>query len=271
VIMQAQVLEGVADLLASGLLLVGVKRAKLPFDKQHPYGYGQELYLWTFLSALATFFLSAVASFLLGLKRFYFPLEVDHLVLSIIVLAITVVTNGYAMSLSLKRLKNKNGLGKNCRAFFHPKMIETKTTFISDLMGTSSSVLGLLALLIYQLTGNFQFDSLGAMTIGVVLAVLAFLLLKIAKNLLVGQSASPETEKKIKKIVHSFNQVKKIIKLKTLQLGPNNLLISLDLHLDEELKTEEIETVINQIETKIKETIPQAGDVQIEPESLKNN
>ncbi|MFH1648877.1 MAG: cation transporter, partial [Patescibacteria group bacterium] len=73
VVMVSQALEGLADLLATGLLLLGVKRSKRPSTRKHPFGYGRELYFWTFLAALLTFIITAGASFYLGLKRFLHP------------------------------------------------------------------------------------------------------------------------------------------------------------------------------------------------------
>lgn len=70
VTMLSQALEGGADLLSSGLILIGVKSSKRPADKRHPYGYGRELYFWTFLSGLATFGVTATLSFYLGLRRY---------------------------------------------------------------------------------------------------------------------------------------------------------------------------------------------------------
>ena len=94
--MVAQALEGGADLLSSGLILIGVKMSKRPADKRHPYGYGRELYFWTFVSGLATFGVTATLSFYFGLRRFLSPEPVHHLAAAYAVLLFTVFSNGYA-------------------------------------------------------------------------------------------------------------------------------------------------------------------------------
>lgn len=263
VIMVSQALEGGADLLASSFLLVGVKRARKPRDKKHPFGHGRELYFWTFISALSTFAVTACVSFYLGLKRFLDPQEISNTAWAIAALTIAIATNAYSMSLSLKRLFIKNGIKNFWKVFTNSALIETKTTLILDTMGTIASILGLLGLFLFEITGNTKFDGMGAMGIGITLAVLAIIILKGAKDLLVGQSAPLEVEKKILKITERDPKVKKVLDLRTLQIGPNRLLINIEVHLADELSTDEIEILIDKIENKIKSEIPSASNINI--------
>lgn len=267
VVMLSQALEGAADLLASGLLLLGLRRSKRPADRKHPFGYGREMYFWTFLSALTTFGVTAALSFYFGLQRFLNPQPIEKLYLTYVALTIAIATNGYSFSLSFRRLLGLRGFSKIVEVFRHSALIETKTTFILDLMGTIASVFGLIALLIYGLSGDLRFDGLGAMTIGVTLAFFAFFILKGAKELLVGQSASVQEEEKIRKAALSFHQVQKILDLRTILLGPDKLLVNLEVHLKDELSTDQIETLIDKIEKKIKMQVPQAKYIQIELET----
>lgn len=267
VVMLSQALEGAADLIASGFLLIGVKRSKRPSDKKHPYGYGRELYFWTFLSALVTFLLTAAVSFFVGLKRFLNPEEITHLTLSFAALSLAIITNGYSMSLSFRRLLGKRPQTKIWKAFFYPALIETKTAFVLDLMGTIASILGLVALIIYKLTGDLRFDGLGAMAIGITLAILALFIIRAAKDLLVGQSASVEIEKKIIKAATSFAHVKKVLDLRTLHIGPRRLLVNIEVHLSDKLTTDEIEELIDKIEAQVKKEVPAATNIQIELET----
>jgi len=267
IVMVTQALEGAADLLASSFLVVGVRRAKKPSDRKHPYGYGRELYFWTFLSALATFSITAGASFYLGLKRFLDPEPVSHLAFAYLALVVAVFTNGYSASLSLRRLVGGRPVGKIWSAFFHSALIETKTTFVLDLMGTLASVLGLVALLIYGVSGDARFDGIGAMAIGVTLAILALFIVKSARDLLLGQSASPEVEEKIKKAASLFEHVKQILDLRTLQIGPERVLVNMEVNLTDRLTTDEIELLIDKIEREIKKQVPSAVSIQIELET----
>ncbi len=118
VVILSQALEGAADLLASAFLLVGVRKANKPRDKKHPYGHGRELYFWTFISALSTFTITAGASFYIGFKRFINPEEIKHINWAIFALIFAIITNGYSMSLSYRRLfikRNIKSYGKFSR------------------------------------------------------------------------------------------------------------------------------------------------------------
>ena len=127
-------------------------------------------------------------------------------------------------------------------------MVETKTTFILDLMGSVASLVGTLALLIYVITGDIRFDGIGAIIIGIVLAVLAFLLLMGIRDLLVGRSASAETEAKIRDAALTVPEVDKVLDLKTLHVGSEKLLVNLEVNMDNDLNTDELEKLMAQIE-----------------------
>lgn len=266
-VMVSQALEGAADLLTAGLLLIGLDRSEAPSDRRHPFGHGRELFFWTFLAALTTFIITAGASFYFGLQKFRSPDSIENTYLVLAMLVFAVLTNGYSMSLSLKRLMGERSLSHLWRVFKDSALIETKTTFVIDLMGTTASVIGLISLILYTITGDVRFDGIGAMAIGITLAVLAFFILESAKDLLVGQSAPVEIENKIKSITLNFKQVKDILNLRTLYIGSEKLLINIEVHLADEMDTDEIEGLIDNIQREIKKEIPSAHRVQIELET----
>lgn len=269
VVMVSQALQGFADLVSSGLLILGVRRAKLPSDRVHPYGHGRELYFWTFLSTLFTFTITALVSFYLGFKRFIDPQPIQNLNLAYAVLIFSVFTNGYAMSLSLRRLLRKKHIDKVWSVFTHGALIETKASLVLDFTGVLASILGIITLLLYQFTGNARFDGLGAMLIAVVLGILDIYLIKRAKDLLVGRSANLEIENKIMIATKSFTEVEEILDLRTLHIGPEKLMINLEVNIIDGLNTDEIEILIFKIEEKIRLKVPSGTNIQIELESPK--
>lgn len=165
VVMLAEMFQGISDLLASGFLLIGLRRSK------------KEIYLWTALSALSMLLLAASLSFYYGLQRFLQPEEIESILLAYIALVIAATSNGYAFYVSVKRLiegrKSKNVI----KAYNASKKIMTRNTFVLDLMGMSAALVGLIALVLYQLTGELRYDGIGAMGIGVTLALLSIDLL----------------------------------------------------------------------------------------------
>lgn len=267
VVMLSQALEGIADLITAGFLLVGVKRAKLPSDREHPFGYGRELYFWTFLAALIIFTITASASFYFGYKRYFNPEPISNLPLAYAALILAIFSNGYSMSLSLKRLLGTRKIKAVWQTFTDSALIETKTVFVIDLMGTTASFLGLSSLILYQISGNIRFDGIGGMIIGLTLAVLALFIIKGARDLLIGQAASAETEEKIIKAAETDPNVRKVLDLRTLQIGNNKLLVNMEIHLADEMETDEIEVLIDKIETEIRKQVPSATNIQIELET----
>ena len=267
VVMLSQAMQGGADLLSSGLMVLGVRKSKRLPDRKHPFGYGREGYFWTFLSALTTFTVTAGLSFYLGINRFLNPQPIHNINLAILVLFVSILTNGYALSLSFRRLLGKKVYKNILQIFIHSAFIATKTAFVLDLMGTLASVLGFITLLLYKFSNNQRLDGLGAMLIGIILAFLAIFILKNAKDLLVGQSAPPQTEEKIKSTVRALPEVNKVIALRTLHIGTGTLLVDIEVNLQKDLTTDKIEALIGQIQTDIVKQVPEAKDVRVELET----
>lgn len=267
VIMLTESLEGVSDLVSSGLLWVGLKRSSKKADKSHPFGYGREIYFWTLLAALIMFGVTSTASIYFGWHRVAEPQKVHNIYLALTVLFIAFVSNGYAFYLSYKRLLKRRNIRQIVRIFYRSSLVETKTTFILDLMGTVASLLGILALAIYELTGNTRFDGIGAMAIGIVLAFFALLLLMGIRDLLVGRSASISVERKIREAALSIGEVNEVLDLKTLHIGSERLLVNLEVHMKNSLDTDDIEVLMDRIKDKIQKEVPSAKYIQVELET----
>ena len=263
IVMAAETLQGMADLTAVGFLLIGLIRSNRPADNAHPFGYGREIYFWTLISSIIMLTFTATLSFFLGLQRFLHPEILDQLYWAYIVLIIAVLTNGYALSLDIKRILGKKPLSLLLKEFFQSSKIETKTTFVLDLMGISAAIFGLLSLISYKVFSNASLDGVGAMGMGVILAILSYFLIMGVRDLLIGKRASRDIEKNIKKLTLSFPDVREIVDLKTENSG-NHILIALDVNLKNKLTTDQIEKLVREIENKIKKDIPSAKEIQIE-------
>ena len=150
------------------------------------------------------------------------------------------------------------------RAFQRSAMIETKSALVLDLMGTTASLLGLIALAVYGLSGDLRFDGLGAMATGLILGFFSLFILKDAKALLVGQAALPETESKIRAAALSFPPVVDVLDLRTIRMGPEQLIVSIEIHVKNGLTTDEIERLIDDIEREIRRLVPSAKHIQVE-------
>lgn len=267
VVMLTQVLQSCADLAASGLLLLGIRQANKKPDRKHPFGHGRETYFWALISALIMLAVTSTLSIFFGWQRFLNPKEIENVFLAVIVLVITFSTNAYSLSLSYRRLLKNKSRDNLLRIFFYSPLIETKTAFVLDLMATSASILGLISLLTLTLTGNNQLDGIGAILIGGCLGFLAFLLLKSVKDLLVGRSAAPEVEETIRAAAKTIPEVRDILDLRTMYIGAEKLLVNLEVHLQDNLTTDEIEKLTDKIKQVIQTKEPTVHHIQVELET----
>ncbi len=267
IVMFTEALEGVSDLISSGLLLIGLKRSSRKDDRAHPFGYGREIYFWTLLAALVMFGITSSVSIYLGWDRFWNPHELHDIHLAFIILFFGVITNGYAFYLSFKRLLRKRNIRQIIRIFYRSSLIETKTTFTLDLMGTVAALLRIFALTAFVFTGDARFDGIGAMVVGVALAFFAFILLLGIRDLLVGRSASPETEAKIREAALAVDEVAKVLDLKTLHVGSEKLLVNLEVNMNNNLNTDELEHLMDKVKENIQIRVPSVKYIQVELET----
>lgn len=265
--MLSQALEGVADLIASGLLVIGLNRSRRRADTGHPFGYGRELYFWTLISALIMLFVTSTITILIGIQKISYPKMLEHTTWAYIVLIIGACTNGYALSLSVRRILNKHHFTKIVKYFYHSSLIETKTTLVLDLMGTSATMVGLVALIMYGITGDGRYDGYGAVAIGLILACLAVFLLIGIKDFLIGKSVSLSTIDLIRGSVNKIEHINSIQDLKAIHMGPENILINIEVNAKDGLTTDELEQVIDKVKDEIRKDLPSAKHIQVELES----
>jgi cation diffusion facilitator family transporter len=266
-VMFAEALQGFADLTSVGMLLIGFERSKKRSNKQHPFGYGKEIYFWAILSVFLIIGITATLSFYSGVQQLRSPTKIDSVAIAFAALTVATITNGYAFLLSLRKLLGDNPLKKLVKVFLETSDVAPRTTLVLDAMGALAAVFGLISLTIYGITGDARYDGLGACIIGVLLAILALTLLFTTKSLVTGRSAPKELENEIKRAASEAPQVKKVLDLRTMMMGTNNVLINLKVHINDGLSTDEVEITIDGIKENIQKKIPGRTHINIEPET----
>lgn len=266
IILLTEVLQGVADLIASGLLLLGVYRSDKKADREYQFGYGRDLFLWVLVSAVCTFVLAGALSFWFGLERYIHPQHIEHINLSLLVLAIALGTNLYAFILSIRRLFSGQTRGR-FKHFIDSSKVETKTTFFLDLTGSAAAFFGLVSLVLLRLLHNDRFDGIGAMLIGLSMAALAIFIVKDARSLLIGRAATKQEERLIRRTALTIEGVRSVEDLRTMYLGSDKLLVNLEVNLDPKLHTRQIEKIMDLIKADIKNQLPNVVHIQVEIES----
>src|SRR5687767_9241997 len=263
VVMLAEAFEGLSDLVASGLLLIGLRISKRRPNKKHPFGFGKALFFWTLISAIVMLIFGAGLSVYFGVQRYLHPEEIEKIFLAYGALCISIMTNGYALSLSTRRLLEKEKLTKIFRIFLATTHVETKNTFILDLTGTASAIMGLISLVLYQLAKIQYFDAVGAILIGVLIAVSSVMLIWGVKDYLTGKTASADTEENIRKAVLEVEEVAEIIDLETMYIGSEKLLVHLDIKV-QLANREDLGQTVERIKEHVRKKVPIVYSIQIE-------
>ncbi len=267
VVMLAETLQGIADLVSDTMIYVGMVRSRKFPNIKHPLGFSREIYFWTIMSSVMMFVFLSGLSFYFGYQRLSNPEPLDFIWLSLIILIISVFSNSYSFSLGFRRVMiGRLDEFSYWRHFIESNKLESKVTFLSDLIGILSALLGLGVLLLYYFTGDTRFDGLGAMAIGLIMAVFSLVLLFNTKDFIVGKTISEEDKNKIKRAVEEFQEVNQIVYLKATSFGLNKVLIHLGVNLEDGLVTDEIEHLIDKIEDRIKEVIPESHHILVELE-----
>lgn len=264
VVMLAEALEGGSDLVASAALLIGLRISKQRANRKHPFGYGKALFSWTLISAIIMLVFAASLSFYFGLQRFLDPQEIKSIYLAYGALCLSIITNGYSLTLSTRRLLHDKSLKNILRVFLKSTHVETKNTFILDFTGTAAAVMGLISLILYQVAGVQHFDGLGGMLIGILIAFSSVVLIRGVKNYLIGKSADPGIVKRIRQAALQMKQVTEVVAIDTMYLGSERLLVHLDIRIQDKNSVAEIETIVDKVKEYIKKEVPITYSIQIE-------
>ena len=269
--MLAESYHSVADTGNQALLLLGISRSKKPPDKLHPFGYGKAQYFWSFVVANMIFMIGAVAAFYEGIHKIKDPQPIEKAYLIYIILGVAFVIESASLTFAITefiRQKGGRGMLKELKA-------SKDSNLIVVLMEDSAACLGLLialaGTLLVQLTGIQLIDGLTSIVIGVLLAAVALFLANEMRNLLIGERASSHNLKLISQAVNSFEQVESLVGLYTMHMGPDSILVALEIDFRDDLTTGELEGLIDRIERKAKETVPGVKQIFVEAVSLPGN
>lgn len=268
----AMLSEGVHSLVDTGnqiLLLYGLKRAQKKPDDAFPFGYGKEIYFWSFIVAILIFAVGSGISLYEGIHSLYEPKEITSPMINYIVLGLAMVFEGSALFFALTEFNKVRGSRSYIQAVRHGK----DPTLFVVLFEDSAAMLGLMVALIgvalAELTGNLMWDGMASIVIGLILGVTAIWLAIETKSLLIGEGVGPVVRKSIKDIINAETHVDNVNEILTLHMGPDFVLANISIDFKESLKVGELEKLIQEITVKIKNEHPFIKRVFIEAEAPK--
>ena len=262
--------EGIHSLVDTGngiLLLYGIKRSKKPATENHPFGFGNEIFFWSFIVAMLIFALGGGIALYEGIIHVQHPTELKNPIWNYSVLIVALIFEGAALRVALKSFKANNDQGfiQNLRA---SKDSSTVAIIIEDMAATVGLAIALICLILSQLTGIAQFDGIGSILIGILLLSVSWFFAIECKGLLIGEGLTPNQLEKITEILDKHPEVEEYRKPLSLYFGPNEVLVNIDVDFQDALSSEEIEKVVDQVERQIKSSLPQVNRIYIEAEKL---
>ena len=270
--MLAEAFHSTADTGNQIMLLIGHARSKKPPDESHPFGYGKELYFWAFVVAVSIFFVGAALSIYEGINKIIHPEPIKFLYLPLVVLGISMLFEAYPWLIAFseaKRIKEVKGF----TSFVDMAVRSKNPTVMVVLLEDSAALLGLLVaaagISLAYVTKVPVFDAIASIVIGVVLLLLSFFLARETKELLIGESATKKDRERIHKIITDMAEIKQCGRLLTMHLGPDDILVNIDVEFIDELSTDEVEAAIDRIESRVKEAVPEVTKIYIEAQALK--
>jgi cation diffusion facilitator family transporter len=269
--MLAETLHSTADTFNQVFLLLGLRLGRRPSDEQHPFGFGRERYFWAFIVAVSIFLLGAVFSIKEGISKISHPHPIQHVVYSYGALAIAFLFESYALRIAWKEFQHWRK--RNPGSLFLCLRESKSPTILVVLFEDSAALTGILAaatgITLTVVTGNPVWDGIASLVIGGILALAAIFIGWRTRGLLIGEAATPADRRRIREAVESMEEVGALMEVLTLHLGPEDILVNLNVNFRDGLDTDRLEEVVDEIEVRIRTAVPAAKRIFIEAESLR--
>ena len=267
--MLSEGIHSMVDAINDSLLLVGNKLSKRKPDVEHPFGYGSELYFYSLAVALVIFVLGGGFVIYEGIQNVLaggHPIE--NPLVNYVVLVIGIVFEGFSLSVAVRTVNRERGDMRITKYIRESKSPTNITVFLEDTAAVGGMLVALVGNIASQLTGNYVIDAWASVVIGVIMALIALVLLRETRGLLIGEGLTLEEVKEVVSIVESDPDVIKCGRVLSLYLGPKDLLINLDVTFNDDLAEGGVLMAIDRIEDEVVEEYSQATRIFIEAESL---
>jgi cation diffusion facilitator family transporter len=264
--MLAESVHSLADTGNQGLLLLGGRKAKKHADAQHPFGYGRERYVYAFVVSIILFSVGGVFSIYEGIEKLAEPHPIDNWWLPVLVLFIAICAESFSFRTAMKESNKVRGTQSWIEFIRRAKAPELPVVLLEDFAALIGLVLALFGVGLTVLTGNGIWDAIGTLGIGVLLILVAIVLGIETKSLLVGEGASTVDAAKIRDTINNHPDVEALIHIRTLYLGPEELLVGAKVAFAATSRLTDVAHSINSLEAAIREAVPVARVIYIEPD-----
>ncbi|MCA6093683.1 cation diffusion facilitator family transporter [Streptomyces sp. SCA3-4] len=264
--MLAEGVHSVADSGNQALLLLGGKKAQKKASEEHPFGYGRERYIYGFLVSIVLFTIGGVFALYEGYEKIKEPHELDNWFWPVGVLVFAIIAEGFSFRTAIQEsneLRGKQSWGSFIRTAKAP---ELPVVLLEDFGALVGLVLALGGVGLTLATGDGIWDGIGTMCIGALLVLIALVLAAETKSLLLGEAAGPEQVARIRAAAVDGESVTSVIHMRTLHLGPEELLVAAKIAVRGEDTAAQVARAIDAAEARIREAVPIARVIYLEPD-----
>ena len=265
--MLSEGVHSIVDTGNQGLLLLGLSRAGRAADRNHPFGYGKEVYFWSFVVAILIFAVGAGVSFYEGVHNLRHPRPLDNVTVNYIVLGLAFVFEAVPWGVALRQInRTRRGLSL-IRSVRQSKDPSTFVVLFEDSAALAGILVAFAGIYLGQVTGTHWLDGAASLVIGLILAITAWLLAVETKDLLIGESATPDVVAGVRLLAKQQPGVDHVNEILTLHMGPDFILVNLSLDFENHLTAQEVEKTIADLSRRIRTDWPLVQKIFIEAES----
>jgi cation diffusion facilitator family transporter len=265
--MLAEAIHSLADSGNQVLLLVGGKRARRAATPEHPFGFGRDRYIYSFIVAIVLFSVGGLFAIYEGVHKLQHPEQLDSPVWAIGVLVIAIGLESFSLRTAMKETNEVRDPGESYWAFIrHARAPELPVVLLEDTAALIGLVLALLGVGLSSITGNGVFDGLGTVAIGLLLVAVAAILAVETKSLLLGESATPDAQRRIVAALTEGDAVLSVIHMRTQHLGPEELLVAAKIAVRHDDTAAAIARAIDEAEARVRAAVPIARVIYLEPD-----
>jgi cation diffusion facilitator family transporter len=265
--MLSECIHSTVDMGNELLLLYGMRRAGIRPDPEHPFGYGRELYFWSFMVAVLIFTLGAGVSIYEGINHIRDPEPIGDAHVNYLVLLASALFEGASWLFTLSRFKGRRGIAELAGAVRDSKDPPTFIVLLEDTAAILGIVIAFFGIWLSQLRDDPRLDGVASIAIGCLLAGTAWVLARETKALLIGERAHQGI---VDSILARASEVEGIVGAHgamTAHMAPDQILAALSVEFDDELKTPQIEALVIEMEKRIRAAHPEVMVLFVKPQS----
>ncbi|MGC5172662.1 cation diffusion facilitator family transporter [Microbacterium sp. DT81.1] len=265
--MLAESVHSVADSGNQLLLLLGGRRAKRAADKEHPFGYGRERYVYAFVVSIILFSVGGLFSIYEGIEKLAHPHPLNMPWLPVVILLVAIGLESFSLRTAVKESNLVRESGQSWVSFVRrAKAPELPVVLLEDVGALVGLMFALAGVSLTWITGNGVFDAIGTLFIGTLLIVIAIILGMETSSLLVGEGATEREHDAIVRAIQGTPDAPRLIHMKTLYLGPDEMLVAAKLGFAGDKQLAEVAAEIDLIEARVRAAVPTARVLYFEPD-----